>query len=91
MFDSGRGKRLFLILKASGVAEAHILSCAACTRVSLSGVHQQCCDGDHTSPSSAEIKNDWIYTSTPYMPLWHAEELCYLYLYLTAFFKLFKC
>ena len=29
---------------------------------------------DHTSPSSAEVKNEWSYTSTPFtMPLWRVE------------------
>jgi len=27
----------------------------------------------------------------PHVPSWHAEELFYLYPYLTAFFKLFQC
>jgi len=35
----------------------------------------------HSPPSSAEIKNEGSYTSTPYTPLWSVQEL---YLFIIA-------
>jgi hypothetical protein len=45
------------------------------TRVSLSlGAKLPYRESDHSPPSSAEVKNAWIYTSTPPIRL-HAEAL----------------
>jgi hypothetical protein len=34
-------------------------------RVSFLGVKRQRCEVDHSPPSSAEVRNEWSYTSTP--------------------------
>jgi len=34
------------------------------------------CEDDHLSPPSAEVKNEWRYTSTdPYILTWHGAHL----------------
>jgi hypothetical protein len=32
-------------------------------------------EADHSPSSSAEVKNEWNYTSTPNMPLWRGAQL----------------
>ena len=34
---------------------------------------------------NAVVKNEWSYTSAPYMPLWHAQGQLYLYLFCIIF------
>jgi hypothetical protein len=38
------------------------------------GIKRPGCEADHSSPSSAEVKNAWSYTSTPPVRL-HGVEL----------------
>jgi hypothetical protein len=35
----------------------------------------------HSPPSSAEVKNEWICTSTPHTTLWRAQGHVYFYSY----------
>jgi hypothetical protein len=35
------------------------------------GVKRPGREADHSSPTSAEVKKMWIYTSIPHTPLWH--------------------
>jgi hypothetical protein len=35
------------------------------------GAKQPGREADHSPPTSAEVKNMWIYTSTPHTPSWH--------------------
>jgi len=46
-------------------SEAHSASCPMDTKSPLPGVTWPRRQGDHLSPSSAEVKNAWSYTSTP--------------------------
>jgi hypothetical protein len=36
------------------------------------GVKRQRCEVDHPASTSAEVKNMWIFTSTPHTPLWRS-------------------
>jgi hypothetical protein len=38
------------------------------------------CEDDHSPTSSAEVKNELSYTSTPPVPSWLTQGLLYLYL-----------
>ena len=31
-------------------------------------------EAEHLTISSTKVKNEWSYTSTPHMPLWHTQE-----------------
>jgi hypothetical protein len=34
---------------------------------------------NHSPPYSAEVKNEWSYTSTPHIPSWPGQGKIYLY------------
>jgi hypothetical protein len=40
-----------------------------------SGIKRQGREADHSPPASAEIKEIWIYTSTPHTPSWCSSYL----------------
>jgi hypothetical protein len=37
---------------------------------------------DHSRPSSDDVKNEWLYTSTPLMPSWFVYHTPNLHFYL---------
>jgi hypothetical protein len=46
-------------------SESHPASYTMGTEVLFRGVKRPGLEADHSSPSSAEVKNEWSYTSTP--------------------------
>jgi hypothetical protein len=44
---------------------AHPASYPMCTAGHYPGVKRPRCEAHHSAPTSAEVKNSWIYTSTP--------------------------
>jgi hypothetical protein len=44
------------------------------------GIKRPGWEADHLLPRSVEVKNEWIYTSTPHTHYWRVHELhCYYY------------
>ena len=43
-------------------------------RVSFPGITRPRCDVDHSPPASAEVKNEWMYTSTSHIRLHGVER-----------------
>ena len=56
---------------------AHPASCAVGTGVLSWGINRLRCDVEQSSPSSAEVKNEWRYTSTPSIYLHGADDLTF--------------
>ena len=69
--------RLYIITSVSG---AHPASYTMVTGSSLPRVQWSGREPDHSSQSSAEFKNHWIYVSTPHMPLCREQGRICLFL-----------
>jgi hypothetical protein len=64
-FESRQGKKfslLHIVMTGSGV---HPTSYRMGTGGSFPGVKQQRCEADHSPPTIAEVKETWVYISTP--------------------------
>jgi len=46
-----------------------------CTGGSSPGVNRPGREADHSPPSSAEVKNEWIYIFTPNTPSWRGAQV----------------
>jgi hypothetical protein len=85
-------ERYFIHLKTVQTGSgAHRASCLMGTGGKASGD-----DVNHSPPSRAKFRNDWRYTSTPYMPLWRGQGQLYIlpvhpHTHITHYFKWFKC
>jgi hypothetical protein len=54
---------------------AHPSSYPVGTGVLFLGIKWSGDEADHSPPSSVEVKNVWIQTSTPHMSSWHSAKL----------------
>jgi hypothetical protein len=72
-FESQQGQGIFLFPRASSLLlRPHPGSYSMGTGTSFAGVKWPGYKTDYLSPSNAETKNIWSYTSThPHMPSWH--------------------
>jgi hypothetical protein len=65
-FDLWQGQGIISLLQSVQTSSGtHPASDSMCTWVSLPRSKVAVGEADHTPPSSAEIKNEWSYTSTP--------------------------
>jgi hypothetical protein len=76
---SDRGKTLFLLQNDQTGSGAHQASGSTCSGAFPPDVKRPGREADHSPPSSAEVKNEWSYTSTSGTPTWRAEEQLYFY------------
>jgi hypothetical protein len=64
-FDSPHGRDISPFSNVQSFSDSNLTTCLKRTEGSLPGVKKSGHEVDHSSPASAEIKNAWVYTSTP--------------------------
>jgi hypothetical protein len=89
-FNSQQGQEIFLLSNTSRLAQgAHPHLLFNGYWVSSSRIKLAWHEADHLPPSSAKVKNEWIYTSTPpCMTLWCTQAQLYSLASLQTFFTL---
>jgi hypothetical protein len=70
-FETQQGLGIFLFTTASRLALGPSLPPIQWVPGAVYlGVKRSGCEADHSPQSSAEVKNEWNYTSTPHTPTW---------------------
>jgi hypothetical protein len=64
-FEPGQGQDLTPLHIIQTDSGAHPASYTVCTGGSFPGIKWPKYEAEHSLPTSAEVKNTWIYTSTP--------------------------
>jgi hypothetical protein len=64
---------MFLFSKTSS-SGVHPASCSVGTELLSPGVKRPESEGDHSHPSTAEVKSEWSFTSTPSLCLHGADK-----------------
>jgi hypothetical protein len=87
------GQDFSLLYVVQSGSEAHPASYPMVIGPLSPGVKRLGHEADHSPPSSAEVKNTWIYTSTPQNSSWCSAKLvkhrdtCTFYYYVTKQFR----